>query len=166
MQMTFDEFVTARMSALLAFATVLTADRGLAEDLVQEALIRSHGRWARIAALEQPEAYVRRMVTNGYLSWRRRWSRIVPQPVVPDRASDAPDHATTYADRDELRADLVRLPRQQRAVLVLRYYAELSDTEIADVLDCAPSTVRAYAARALATLRIDRTTVPSTKESS
>jgi RNA polymerase sigma-70 factor (sigma-E family) len=151
----FDEFVAARMRALLAFATVLTGDRGLAEDLVQEALVRAHRRWSRIVGFHQPEAYVRRIITNGYLSWRRRWSRVVPRADLPERVSDGPDLATTHADRDALRAELAKLPRRQRAVLVLRYYAGLSDAEIADVLDCAPSTVRSYASRALATLRVE-----------
>jgi RNA polymerase sigma-70 factor (sigma-E family) len=156
----FEEFVTARLPALLAFAVVLSGDRGLAEDLVQDALVRSHSRWARIVAMEQPEAYIRRIITNGYLSWRRRAVRVVLRPVLPERASDAPDIATTQADRDALRAELALLPRRQRAVLVLRYYAGLSDAQIADVLDCRPATVRAHAARALAALRVTLTGAP------
>jgi RNA polymerase sigma factor (sigma-70 family) len=124
---TFEQFVALRGGALLRFATVLTGDRGTAEDVVQEALVRTHRRWHRIEPLEQPEAYVRRMIINEYLSWRRRWSRQVPveQPNPPP--SDAPDHATAYVERAAIAADLARLPRQQRAVLVLRYYAGFTD---------------------------------------
>ncbi|WP_412543215.1 SigE family RNA polymerase sigma factor [Longispora sp. K20-0274] len=149
--MTFEEYAAARMSALLRYATVLTGDRALAEDVVQNVLVRAHSRWRRI---EDPDRYLRRMVVNEYLSWRRRWSRIVPMPSVAPPRSDAPDHATSHADRDALRAELDRLPRRQRAVLVLRYYEGLTDAEIAEVLDCAPGTVRGYASRALAALRI------------
>lgn len=76
--MTFDEWARARLPALVRFAVALTGDRGLGEDVVQEVLIRAYGRWDRIAGLDQPEAYLRRMVTNEYLSWRRRWARVTP----------------------------------------------------------------------------------------
>ncbi|GIG59794.1 RNA polymerase subunit sigma-24 [Longispora fulva] len=152
--MTFEEFAAARLSVLLRFATVLAGERALAEDVVQEVLVRAHARWRRIGTLEQPEMYVRRMITNEYLSWRRRWARIIPVGSVGLPVSDAPDHATTHADQDALRTELAGLPKRQRAVLVLRYYEGLSDTEIAGVLDCSPGTVRGYASRALATLRV------------
>jgi RNA polymerase sigma-70 factor (sigma-E family) len=154
MTVTFEEFVSARGDALLRFAAVLTGDRGTAEDVVQEVFLRAHRRWARIDALEQPEAYVRRMITNEYLSWRRRWARQVPVERVSPPPPDTPDHATTHAERSALAADLARLPRRQRAVLVLRYYAGLTDAEIADVLGCTAGTVRGYASRAFAALRI------------
>ena len=70
--MTFEEFAATRLDAVLRFAVVLTNDRGLAEDVVQEVLIRAYGHWAQIAELDYPEAYVRRMVVNEFLSWRRR----------------------------------------------------------------------------------------------
>jgi RNA polymerase sigma-70 factor (sigma-E family) len=138
----------------MRFAAALTGDRGLAEDVVQEVLIRAYGRWRHIADMEQPEAYLRRMVTNEYLSWRRRWARITPSPDVGG-ADELPDHAEAHAQRDALRAELARLPRRQRAVLVLRYEAHLTDNEIAEVLNCPPGTVRSLASRALATLRVD-----------
>jgi DNA-directed RNA polymerase specialized sigma24 family protein len=77
--MTFEEFVANRLGALMRYAVVLAGDRGLAEDLVQDVLVRAYERWPRIVAADQPEAYVLRMVTNQYLSWRRRWSRMVPR---------------------------------------------------------------------------------------
>jgi RNA polymerase sigma-70 factor (sigma-E family) len=154
--MTFEEFVVARLPAVLRFAGVLTGDRALAEDVVQEALIRASGRWQRIGQLDLPEAYVRKMIVNEFLSWRRRSWRLVPGgtgaglggPPIPDPAVD-------YAERDAITAELAKLPRRQRTVLVLRYYQGLSDPEIAEVLGCRPGTVRGYAARALAALRVE-----------
>jgi RNA polymerase sigma-70 factor (sigma-E family) len=158
--MTFDEFTADRLPALLRFAAVLTGDRGLAEDVVQEVLMRTHLRWAKIGTLESPEHYVRRMVVNEYLTWRRRWGRVVPHADPPERVDPAPDHAAIHAERDALRTELDKLPRRQRAVLVLRYYAGMSYSEIADVLGCSPGTVRGYASRALAALRVELGPVP------
>ena len=162
----FEEFATARLPALMRHAVVLTGDRALAEDVVQEVLVRAHAKWGHIGALEQPEAYLRKMIVNEFLSWRRRFARVTPSDQVEVPQSDRPDHATAHADREALRADLARLPRQQRAVLVLRYYEGLTDAEIAEVLGCAAGTVRGYAARALATLRVEagRTTTASLNE--
>lgn len=154
--MTFDEWAATRLPAMLRYAAVLTGDTGLAEDVVQEVLIRAHARWRRISGLEQPDAYIRRMITNEYLSWRRRLARFTPMADIRPSVSVA-DHAIQHADRDALRAELARLPRQHRAVLVLRYYENLTDAEIADVLGCSTGTVRGYASRALATLRVDAT---------
>jgi RNA polymerase sigma-70 factor (sigma-E family) len=137
---------------------VLTADRALAEDVVQEVLIRVQARWNRIGAMDRPELYVRKMIVNEFVSWRRRSWRLVPAGRgldVDDRVSQ--DHAFAYAERAALLAELGKLPRRQRAVLVLRYYEGLSDTEIAEVLGCTPGTVRGYASRALAALRVQIT---------
>jgi RNA polymerase sigma-70 factor (sigma-E family) len=155
--MTFEEFAVARLGAVQRFAAVLTGDRALAEDVVQEVLIRAHGRWEAIARLDRPEAYVRKMIVNEYLSWRRRSWRLVPSGAGTDvDARTAPDPAVDHAERDAILAELARLPRRQRAVLVLRYYEALADAEIAEVLGCTPGTVRGYASRALAALRVDR----------
>jgi RNA polymerase sigma-70 factor (sigma-E family) len=156
--MTFEEFAAARLPAVLKFAAVLTGDRGLAEDVVQEVLIRASARWQAIANLDQPEAYVRKMIVNEYLSWRRRSWRLVLSGTGADlHGRSAPDHAAGYAERDAIWAELAKLPLRQRAVLVLRYYEGLSDPEIADVLGCRPGTVRGYACRALAALRVELT---------
>jgi RNA polymerase sigma-70 factor (sigma-E family) len=157
--MTFEEFAAARLAALLRFAVVLTGERGLAEDVTQEVLLRAHQRWRKIGALDAPEQYVRRMIVNEYLSWRRRWSRIVPRADLPEPPA-VRDHADTHAEREALRTELDKLPRRQRAVLALRYYAGLSDIEIAEALGCSPGTVRGYASRALAALRIDLRPAP------
>jgi RNA polymerase sigma-70 factor (sigma-E family) len=149
----FDDFVVARGPALLRFAHVLCGNAHLAEDLVQEVLARVHRRWVRIENLEAPEAYVRRAIVREFLSWRRRRSsREAVLAEIPDRPSGQ-DTAQQLAARDEMWTLLASLPRSQRAVLVLRFYDDLADDAIADMLGCAPSTVRAHASRALARLR-------------
>ena len=153
---TFDEFVIRHLPAVLRFAAVLTGDRISSEDIVQEVLIRAHARWSRISALDRPEFYVRKMVLNEFRSARRRSQRVVPAGSatdVDDRV--VPDHSIGYADRAVLLADIAKLPAQQRAVVVLRYYEGLADADIADLLNLAPGTVRGYASRALAALRIE-----------
>jgi len=152
MAATFEEFVVARGEALLRFALMLCGNRHGAEDLVQSALAKAYPRWSRIAAMERPEAYVKAALVNEHLSWwRRRSSREVPVPAPAD--GEVPDGASAYASRDAAWALLGRLPCRQRAVLVLRYYEDLADAEIATILGCAPATVRSQADRALATLR-------------
>lgn len=149
----FDSFVVARGAALVRFAYLLTGNTHLAEDIVQEVLARIHRRWARIERMAAPEAYVRRAIVREYLSWRRRRAsteEIVAE--VPDQG-DPHDPAQTIVERGQMWALLAGLPRAQRTVLVLRFYNDLGDDEIAHVLGCGRSTVRAHAARALARLR-------------
>ena len=158
--MTFEEFATARLPALLRYAAALTGDRHLAQDVVQEVMARAHLRWRSVSASESPERYVRRMVLNEYLSWRRRWSvrNVVAAgdrlPELGDARSTGRDHAGDHALREDLWSRLAALPRKQRAVLVLRYYEGCSDEEIAELLQCAPATVRSHASRALKALRL------------
>ena len=92
---------------------------------------------------------------NEYLSWRRKWSRLIPHERMPDDGRVTPDHAERHAVRTDLVAELAALPPRQRAVLVMRYYGGMSDPEIAETLGCRPATVRAYASRALAMLRVE-----------
>ncbi len=159
--MTFEEFAAARLPAVLRFAAVLTGDRGLAEDVVQEVLIRANARWQVIENLDRPESYVRKMIVNEYLAWRRRsWRLVLSSAGSGIEGLPTPDPAAGYAEREAMLAELTKLPRRQRAVLVLRYYEGLSDQEIADVLGCKPGTVRGHASRALAALRIELTGVP------
>jgi RNA polymerase sigma-70 factor (sigma-E family) len=157
--MTFEEYAAWRLPALLRFAAVLAGSQDLAQDIVQEVLIRVHARWRRISRLDVPDQYVRRMIVNEFLSWRRRWGRFLPVGQVaedhrPAAVAEPPDTATAHAERDALLVELARLPRRQQAVLVLRYYEGQSDNEIAELLGCQPGTVRGYASRALAALRI------------
>ncbi|HEU5475759.1 MAG TPA: SigE family RNA polymerase sigma factor [Actinophytocola sp.] len=153
--MDFDEFLRDQLPALVRYAGVLTADSHLAQDLTQDALVRAHAGWARIGRLDRPDLYVRHMITNGYLSWRRRWAtrsvRRVAEAALLDRA--VPDPADRLADRDQLAALLATLSRRQRAVLVLRFYEGRSDEEIGAILGCTAVTVRSHVSRALAGLR-------------
>jgi RNA polymerase sigma-70 factor (sigma-E family) len=156
MPMEFSEYVRAQHPALVRFATVLTGRTWLAEDLVSDVLGRAFERWESIGAMDRPHAYVRRMIVNEHLSWRRRAHRIpTPQPDVPD--GTVADGTAEHADRDAMIALLAQLPRRQRAAVVLRYYVGMSDAEVAAELDCRESTVRSQIARALRTLRIDLT---------
>lgn len=151
--MRFEEYVAARGQALLRFAFVLTSDEHLAEDLVQSALADAYRHWSRVVRADHPDAYVRRIVVNTHLGWRRRRSS-VEQPIrTDDVGSAAPDHADEIASRDELRRVLNRLPPRARTILVLRYYIDLDDAAIADLMGLSASSVRATASRALATLR-------------
>jgi RNA polymerase sigma-70 factor (sigma-E family) len=147
----FDEFVATRTSALLRTAYLLTADHGLAEDLLQTALAKSWFAWGRIDG--PPEPYVRRVLVTTYATWwRRRWRAERPTEQLPDRpAVEEP----AVEDRDALWRALDLLPRRQRAVVVLRYYEDLSEAETADALGISRGTVKSQASRALAALRRD-----------
>jgi RNA polymerase sigma-70 factor (sigma-E family) len=152
----FDAFVAERLDRLLRYATALTCDPHLAQDVVQEVLLRAQHRWARIGSLHSPDAYLRRMITNEYLSWRRRKAaRTIASTHGTLDALGTPvaDPATGYAERDAMRARIAALPRKQRAAILLRYYEDCTDQEIADVLGCTAGTVRSHISRALATLR-------------
>ena len=129
--MTFQEFAAARLPAVLAFAAVLTGQRATAEDIAQEVLIRAYARWDTIGGLDRPEFYVRKMVLNEFLSWRRRSWRLIPAGDTAAAGESTSDHADQYAERAALLAEIGKLPRRQRAVLVLRYYEDRSDAEIA-----------------------------------
>jgi RNA polymerase sigma-70 factor (sigma-E family) len=149
----FDDFVNTRGPSLLRFAYLLTGGAHQAEDIVQEALARAHLRWRQIDSYDLPEAYVRKMVLRQYLSWRRRRSSSeIPVAAVPDRA-DGSGTVDRVADRQQLSVHLARLPKMQRAVIVLRYFEDRGDEEIAQLLGCAPATVRSHAARGLNRLR-------------
>ncbi|MET7298642.1 SigE family RNA polymerase sigma factor [Embleya sp. NPDC005575] len=156
--MRFEDFAAARLPALLRYAALLCGERELARDLVQEALTKALVRWKRIGSLDRPDAYVRTMVTNEFLSLRRRKAvrtvALTYEAISGPDAPSVPDHAAAVGAGDDLWRRLIALPRQHRAVLILRYYEGLTDDEIADTLNCRPGTVRAYASRALATLRV------------
>jgi RNA polymerase sigma-70 factor (sigma-E family) len=160
--MTFEEFAASRLHSLMRVATAICGDPSLAEDLVQDVLIKAHAHWDRVGSAREPDAYVRRMLVNEYVSWRRRWARVLPSARIELPAE--PDPAGRHADRDLLAGLLARLPRRQQLVLALRYYADLDDTEIASAMGCSPGTVRGYASRALHRLRdiseSDRVTQP------
>lgn len=158
--MSFEEFAKARLPAMLRLAYAICLNQALAEDLVQDVLIKVQQRWAQISGVVHQDAYIRRMLVNEHVSWHRKWGRLLPHADVTttsDRqpSGQLPDHADTYAERATLQTGIAKLPRQQQVVLGLRYYAGLTDIEIAQAMDCTCGTVRGYASRALATLRID-----------
>src|SRR5689334_24108179 len=116
----FEEFVRGRGAALLRFAYLLTGDRGHAEDLVQDALVKAYLRWNGRAVIEYPEAYVRRTIVNQFVSWRRRRSSGEVVGPVPELSGG--DHAQRLTERVRVWKVLSELPPRQRSVLVLRYY--------------------------------------------
>ncbi len=152
--MDFETYVAQSRRPLLRYAVVLTNDPELAEDVLQEALLRAGQRWHRIGRLDDPHAYVRRMLTNEVISWRRKWGRV---EVRPDRELDRTVHDPTGVvdRRDAILRELGRLPARQRAALVLRYFEDLSDDQIAGILGCRATTVRIYVSRAMKTLRVE-----------
>lgn len=149
----FDEFVTRAWPRLLRSAWLLTNDWHKAEDLVQTVLARAYGRWSRIRD-GNPEAYLRAMLATTYLSWwRRRWRGEIPTETLPDRASvDAHGNVDL---QQTLAVALARLPHRQRAVLMLRYHADLTEAATAEALGMSVGTVKSYTHRALAALRAD-----------
>lgn len=150
--MTFEEFVHSRGAALVRFARLLTGDEHRADDLVQEVLAKAFVQWKRVSAAERPDIYVRRMLVNANTSfWRRRSSSEVSVAAPPP--SSSPDIGAAVADRDELWRLVLTLPVRARAVLVLRYYEDLDDVVIAEILGCSTTTVRTTALRGLNLLR-------------
>jgi RNA polymerase sigma-70 factor (sigma-E family) len=151
----FKDFVLARGSSLFRTALLLTGqDRSDAEDLLQLALERACRHWPRICRLDEPEGYIRKILANASADRRRRLARRPEQHLNADGVSlVAPDHATWVADRDYLLRALAGLPPRQRAVLVLRYFEDLSEAETAQMLGCSLGTVKSHAAQALARLR-------------
>ena len=148
----FREYVGARLAALSRVAYLLTGDRHHAEDLVQTTLIRVAERWERIAAVGDPDAYVRRVMYTQHVSlWRRR-RPAEPYATPPERAT--PDPAGQVAVSLTVRQALARLGRRQRAVLVLRYFEDLTEVRTAEVLGCSVGTVKSQARDALARLRV------------
>lgn len=155
--MTFEEYARRQLPSLLRTSRAICGDRHLAEDLVQDVLIKLHSRWHDVSALDARDAYVRRMLVNEFLSWRRKWARLVPHADPADGSVANNDHVAALAERDALAREIATLPRRQRVVVTLRYLSDLSDADIASTLGCSESTVRVHAARALAALRVSRT---------
>lgn len=148
----FVSFVQTRTPALLRTAYLLTGDAATAEELVQDTLVHLYPRWGRVLEADVPMAYVRRSMTNGFLNSRESAGREITMESVPDHG--LPDTAAAQlADRDEMWSLLRSLPARQRAALVLRYYDDLPDADIAAALRCRAGTVRSLISRGLASLR-------------
>jgi RNA polymerase sigma-70 factor (sigma-E family) len=151
----FEAFVLTRQASLLRLAFLLCGDLHHAEDLVQGTLERAYQHWRRVAAAGNPEAYVRRILVNTVTDWRRSRRYVVEQSL--DAALALPSPGEGSAERLESHDVVVRalrgLPARMRAVLVLRYFQDLSETETASVLGCSVGTVKSQASRGLARLR-------------
>ncbi|MFF0342912.1 SigE family RNA polymerase sigma factor [Kribbella sp. NPDC004875] len=147
----FAEFAAARHAALYRYTYLLTGDRGLAEDLLQEALIKLYVAWPRIRAGTGVEAYVRRVITNTAISWWRRkaWRSERPNDDVPEQLAPGDDPDA----RMWLWAEILRLPVRQRAAVVLRYYEDLTEPQTAEILGCSVGTVKSQVTAALKKLR-------------
>jgi RNA polymerase sigma-70 factor (sigma-E family) len=149
----YDDFYVALWPRLVRVAYAVSGDLGVAEDAVQTAFAKAYRSWRRVSRLEAPEAYVRKMAVNEVLNSRRRAHirREVTRAELPD-ATGPSSYDGTLAHEEMWRA-VSALPPRQRAVLVLRYYEDLSEQQIADVLGCRPGTVKSQSSAALASLR-------------
>lgn len=153
----FAGFVRARQHQLVRAARLYCGDHHAAEDLVQDALVKLASRWESVRE-GSPDAYVRRILYRDAVSRWRKWGREVPyagQPGEPDRwdGDPAPAQVDAWVEGADVRAALRQLPPRQRAVIVLRYFEDLSEVDIAEVMGCAPGTVKSQASKALANLR-------------
>ncbi|AQZ64301.1 putative RNA polymerase sigma factor [[Actinomadura] parvosata subsp. kistnae] len=152
----FQDFVVTRSDRLLRTAYLLARDWGVAEDLLQESLTKA---WFAWPGIDEPEAYVRRVLVTTYVSWwRRRWRRELPSDDLPDRPA-----LDVARDGEELWRAVGRLPARQRAVIVLRFYEDLPVGEVARLLGCQEGTVKSQTAKALAKLRVDESIVKETR---
>jgi RNA polymerase sigma-70 factor (sigma-E family) len=155
---TFEEYVAARGDWLHHTAWLLTGDHQRAEDLVQTALGKTWLRWPQIVVSGQGsyDSYVRKVMMTTYISWwRRRWTSEYPTAALPEATSARTSEAVEEAvgRRRDLLAALAPLPRGQRAVVVLRFYHDLTEAQTAEALGCSVGTVKSQTARALANLR-------------
>jgi RNA polymerase sigma-70 factor (sigma-E family) len=153
----FDSWVAARGPGLLRLAMVLTGNRPDAEDVVQEALSRALQRWERISTVEDPDAYVRRMVLNAHTSWWRRFRRREHPVAEPATGATVPGPGGEMAADERRRIWLAcrALPEAQRTAVVLRYYERLEYAEIAALTGVREGSVRSRVSRGLATLRAE-----------
>lgn len=150
----FRDYVRTRRRALLRTAYVLTGNLADAEDLVQSALAKTYLAWDRIADRGALDGYVRRAIVNTHISWwRRRRLQEYPTDELPDRA--VADHAINSDLQETLRQAVDRLPPRMRAAIMLRYYDDMTEAEVAEALGVSLGTVKSTVARAVAKLRID-----------
>ncbi|MCW2773859.1 MAG: hypothetical protein JWN91_2185 [Nocardioides sp.] len=150
--MDFSEYVAARRPTLVRTAVLLGCPSPDAEDVVQTALLRCYRSWRRVTRADQPDAYVYRVLVNTLRDARsRRWNGELPTDELPEPAPEATDPTTGLAVRRALAA----MTTEHREVLVLRYYADLSERETADALGIAVGTAKSRTARALAALAAD-----------
>ncbi|MFI7708597.1 SigE family RNA polymerase sigma factor [Nonomuraea sp. NPDC049480] len=150
----YDTFVEASWHRLLRTAYLLARDWGAAEDLVQTALLKAWQAWPRLG--DEREAYVRKIIVNLHVSWwRRRWRQAELTSESPPDQAQAADHLGQADDRELVWQALGRLPARQRAVVVLRFFEDMTEAQTASTLGCSVGTVKSQANRALAKLRVD-----------
>ena len=150
----FREYVTRRSQSLLRTAYLLTGNRADAEDLVQAALAKTYQAWDRIEDRRALDGYVRKAMVNTHISWwRRRRVDEYPTDEIPDLA--VADAAGDSDLQDALRRAIDRLPRRMRAAVILRYYEDMTEAEVAVALGVSLGTVKSTVSRAVAKLRID-----------
>jgi RNA polymerase sigma-70 factor (sigma-E family) len=149
----FDNFVRGRSRPLLQAAWLLTGDWQQAEDLLQTSLVKVYLSWGRIRESGNVDAYARRVLVTTYVTARRRrWRAEVSTGSLPDHPGTGDEFAAVDLRRAVTDA-LQQLPRRQRAVVVLRYYCDLSERDVAEALGCSEGTVKSQAAKGLAALR-------------
>ncbi|WP_327182985.1 SigE family RNA polymerase sigma factor [Streptomyces sp. NBC_01334] len=151
----FQEFVRARWSRLVRTAYLLTGDVHHAEDLTQTALAKAYRSWRRISRSDNPEAYVRRMLVSCNSDRFRKRRVTEALTAAPPERAGRDEGAGRVEERGSLLAGLAQLPPKQRAVVVLRYWEDLSEAEVAEVLGCSPGTVKSQASKGLAKLRMN-----------
>lgn len=155
----FREYVRARSRALLRTAYLLTGNLADAEDLVQSALAKTYLAWDRIEDRGALDGYVRRAMVNTHISWwRRRRVEEFPTAEIPDQA--VADHAVSSDLQESLRRAIDRLPQRMRTAVMLRYYDDMTEAEVAEALGVSLGTVKSTVSRAVAKLRIDAGLLP------
>jgi RNA polymerase sigma-70 factor (sigma-E family) len=150
----FSEFAHSRWPALVRLGYAVTGDPGLAEDLAQTALANAYASWSRVRKADDPDAYVRRIVLNAHRGSFRK--RRIPEHLTdspPEPVTPVPDPASQHGDRATVIAALGTLPRRQREVLVLRFWLDLTEPQVAATLGCSVGNVKSQTSRALAKLR-------------
>jgi len=150
----FSDFAHSRWPRLVRLGYAVTGDRGLAEDLAQTALANAYASWSRVRRAEDPDAYLRRIVLNAHRgSFRKR--RVSEQLTAspPDTAAPVPDPAGEHGERAPIIAALAALSRRQREVIVLRFWLDLTEAQVAATLGCSVGNVKSQTSRALAKLR-------------
>ncbi|GAB4046240.1 SigE family RNA polymerase sigma factor [Catellatospora paridis] len=147
----FTEYVSARLERLHRTAYFMCGDTHTADDVVQATLLSLYGRWRHARSADNLDGYVYRIMTRRFLDLKRsRWSRVFLRDTVPERPTPADD---SVEHRDSLIAALQQLPKGQRAILVLRYFSDLSVESTAQALGCSTGNVKSQCSRGLATLR-------------
>lgn len=148
----FADFAAARSSALFRTAYLMVGDHGLAQDLLQEALTKTYVAWPRLRDVSSAEPYTRKAIVTTAISWKRRKAWYGERPVehLPETAAPADDVEL----RDLVWRELLALPTRQRAALVLRFYEDLSEAQIAEAMGCARGTVKSQISQGVAKLRL------------